>query len=97
MTETPRSTAVEHAVLGEACRPDGQWRSKMEAIAQRFTVTHKKPPIAPFIVFRAFLALPAYIQKSPMSGEMGVFFRCKEYNLCITKALPRILCIHNFG
>lgn len=32
-----------------------------------------------------------------MNGEMGVFFLRKEYNLCITKALPRILCIHNFG
>jgi hypothetical protein len=74
MTETPRSTAVEHAVLGEACKPDGQWRSKMEAIAQRFTVTHKKPPIAPFIAFRAFLALPRVYSKIPNERGNGCIF-----------------------
>lgn len=69
----------------------------MEAIAQRFTVTHKKTPDSTFYCVSRILPLPRVYSKIPNEREMGVFFRCKEYNLCITKALPRILCIHNFG
>jgi len=50
-----------------------------------------------YCVSHIFAPPPRIFKNPPMNGEMGVFFRCKEYNLCITKALPRILCIHNFG
>lgn len=55
-----------------------------------------QPPRRPFIPC-IFIPPPRIFKNPPMNGEMGVFFRRKEYNLCITKALPRILCIHNFG